>query len=179
MQCDATRGCIGAPTSSCLVPAKSQLTLRRTDTPSQSRLMWRWRTGQATMPTDLGSPGPDGWTFCLFGGPSGADLLSRSLLPPSGTCGQRDCWRFAARGLRYDDPLRTTGIAQVKVLVSPDGKTSIRVLGGGSALDLATLPVALLVTAQLRKGDDVCWEASYSSSSVVQGPTGLGARGAP
>jgi cysteine-rich repeat protein len=179
MRCDATRGCIGAPASGCLSPAKSQLTLQRTDMPSQSRPVWRWRNGQATMPPDLGSPGPDAWTFCLFGGPSGADLLSRSLLPPSGTCGQHGCWRFAARGLRYDDPLRTTGIAQVKILASPDGKTSIRVLGGGASLDLATFPVEPPVTAELRKGDELCWDASYPSSSIVQGPTGLRARGGP
>jgi hypothetical protein len=35
------------------------------------------------------------------------------------------------------------------------------------------------VTAELRKGDELCWDASYPSSSIVQGPTGLRARGGP
>ena len=100
-------------------------------------------------------------------------------MPPAGTCRERDCSRLSERGLRYDDPLRTTGIAQLKVLAGSDGKASARVIGGGATLDLAPLPVELPVTAQLRKSDGLCWETSFPSSSVAQGPTSLRGRGGP
>jgi cysteine-rich repeat protein len=178
MRCDAMRGCVGAAASGCLPPARSELALRRADTPGNSRLTWRWWTRQAPASTSVGWQGTEDWTLCLFDGPPD-HLLSRSILTPDALCGARPCWSPSFQGLRYVDPLRTTGIEKIKIATRLDGKATISVAGGGPALDMPALPVEPPLTVQLSDGDGRCWEARYPSVLLVQGPTGLRARGGP
>ena len=179
-QCDSALGCIGAPAASCRAPVagKSQLTVRRTDVDVANRLTWRWRSRQGTIVDDFGDPVfTDDYTLCLFGGPSGTTLLSRTALLAGSLCGDRTCWSPTGRGWRWKDRERRTGVASLKLGAASTGKASIRVLGGGVSLELAALPVEPPVLVQLRAGDGACWEAAYSG--VEQTDSSLRARSFP
>jgi len=93
-------------------------------------------------------------------------LVTESLAPSGGTCGDRSCWR--ARGPRkfaYGDEAGTpSGMIALEAKAGASGQADIRVRAAGETLTLPTMPLGLPVRAQLVSSTGICWESVFTSS---------------
>ncbi len=144
--------CVTGPATGCLrslVPRRSTIALH--DPPrGVSRLLWRWRAGEATAREDLGDPlaGTD-YELCVFDG-TGARVVAASA-PTGGTCGKRPCWKERKNGIDYHDPERTPdGILRIRLRPGADGKANVMVDASGPLLSLPSLPLVPPVTVELQ-----------------------------
>jgi len=85
--------------------------------------------------------------------------------PAGGICGDKDCWATKTGAALYkDSELTPDGISGLQLKANySKGEAKITLKAKGENLELPALPVALPLTAMLRRSDDVtkCWSATY------------------
>jgi hypothetical protein len=161
------------PAASCsgsTSPGASQLAIRNGSPDAQDALKWKWAKGGATALADFGDPvnGSTGYTVCLWDRDAGTPALVESLVvPPGGTCAGKPCWRGDAKGFRFTDRTRATGVKQLKLRAGAAGKAHVelqakgqRIAAVGAALPFAQSPA---VTVELRNDLGECWRSDFSA----------------
>lgn len=178
--CDETGNCADMPIPDGVcktptVPLSAILQISNSTPSTSDRLLWKWRKGAVTEPSEFGQPTfRDDYALCVFD-ESGAtpSLLLRADIPKGETCGTKPCWRTlgSGRGFAYRDSETTPhGIRAMKLRSGGDGKAQMTVLGKGDNLMLgapADLPLPLRVQLQTTHG--TCWEATFDSALVNAG----------
>jgi CSLREA domain-containing protein len=132
---------------------------------TKDKSSWSW-VGSTPVPIgDFADPagGATGYSLCLYD----HDRLRRAeRAPAGGTCGKTPCWRAAASGFVYTDPLlEPNGIKKIVLMAGTSaGKARITVKGKGANLGLPALPLSIPVRMQLlRSGAPTCWEATFTA----------------
>ena len=132
-------------------------------------LAWTWTKGQSTDVSELADPrATAAYTFCLFAGNASA-VAGEAVIPPDAAR-----WRKTTNGFRYMDRDRAAdGIGVVALVAGNENHAKIVLKGGGAALSVASPPMDLPLTVQLRNGDtDVCWSTTYDSSEITRNEPG-------
>ena len=160
--CDGAGACAGisAPAVTCkgsTSAGRSKLTLKDKNNDQGDLAVFRLSRGENTLLSEFGDPpNAGGLELCLYH--NGAPLLSVPL--PSGPK-----WQATGSGLRYKDPTRTPGGAQVaRLKPGVSGKTKLKVKGKGANLAMPALGLSLPVVAQLRTSSGACWGATFSTA---------------
>jgi hypothetical protein len=159
--------CDAAPRSACrqtTMPGASVLQVKNRTPDSLDRLTWKWTRGQATVPTDFGTPETDtAYDFCIY---AGGKLVSRSTAPAGGLCRGRACWRQTATGWAFtknDAEPRT--LQKLVLRAGGDGRAKVLVKGKGALLALPTLPLqGMPIRTQVVNADGQCWEATFTTT---------------
>jgi hypothetical protein len=136
-------------------------------------LTWKWLRGPATAKEDYGYPPANAnYLLCVYTGTTAA-LAMQTVVPASGECGGRDCWKeTGSRGFKYRDRTAAAdGIKRVQLRAGSAGKAKIALKGLADELDLTpgTLPLDAAddVIVQLgTNGNDNCWEAVFPPASI-------------
>jgi 6-phosphogluconolactonase (cycloisomerase 2 family) len=133
----------------------------------RTKLLWRWRDGEATTVADFGDPiASTDHVLCIYDATPGDGLLLRRVVR-TGPCGQGSCWTVLPDGrLRYKDKTQLPdGVKSVKATPGPDGAAEIQLKSRNGGLAKRWTQLFLLpVVAQLHNNDGTCWEATYSSA---------------
>jgi hypothetical protein len=93
-----------------------------------NQLLWQWKKGSATSLADLGDPTTtDTYAICLYDESSGSSLIGGAVVPPSGTCGSKPCWKpLGTTGFAYADHDHTRfGIGSIKLHTGMSGAAKI------------------------------------------------------
>jgi hypothetical protein len=79
-------------------------------------------------------------------------------------------WRALKKGQRYEDPTASEdGIERLTLRTSKRQRSRVLVNGGGSNLQVPSLPLQLPVKVQVTNSETgVCWEAEYWPDDVVK-----------
>ncbi len=130
----------------------------------RGKLKWRW-SGSASVPIDAFGDPTVGTSYRLAIYDAAGHAWS-ARVPGGGACGGQPCWRaVGATAFRYGsrDAL-PDGVSKVLLGSGGVGQSKIQLRGGGSALQLPTLPLTAPVDVQLQREDGgACWEAIYST----------------
>ncbi len=139
------------------------------DKDDKDSLIFKVVKGEQTDLVDLGDPlTSTTYTVCVWD--SIADtpqLVYQAIIPPGGTCGNKDCWKTAKNGFNYKDTaLSVSGMKILTLRSGPEGKVKLIAKGQGPALNLPSLPLAQdqTVVAQIKSDLDggKCWEGRFS-----------------
>jgi hypothetical protein len=170
--------CATGPVSGCRQPigaGKSLVRASDAPAPADDRLTWKWTHGAATSRADFGDPfGDTSYQLCVFD--AQGRTIARASAPPGGDCGGRPCWKETPARLTYRSrDRRPTGggpRSSVRLSLRPGiaGKTRIVLQGRGVHLDLEPLPAAQPIRVQLKNGEGICWEATYSTPAKRNDP---------
>jgi 6-phosphogluconolactonase (cycloisomerase 2 family) len=162
--------CGSRPRSGCHQPAvaASGLLLLKDRPDDGDRLVWRWRTGDATNRQDLGDPRTaTGYRLCMWETGRRPRLILDSRALPGERCGRKRCWRSTPTGFKYANrTLRPDGLRTLRLKTGARGKAAITIAGGGRRLGMPRLPLSAPVTVQLRSGTGECWSAEYGRPRV-------------
>jgi cysteine-rich repeat protein len=124
---------------------------------------WSWKSSAETPLSIFGDPGStNDYTLCLYG--SGG--LRMQLTAPAGsTCKDgKPCWALGSKGFKYADRSAAhDGVTKVVLKPGVAGKAKLGLVAKGQ-LDLATLPLTLPVSVQLRAKDGACFQAAFGAA---------------
>jgi cysteine-rich repeat protein len=158
--CNAAGGC-GAPPSGCKTANKSLLAIKRPSDPAKHKLTWTWTQGEATSPTDFGTPtDATEHILCLQSANASAYL---SIPPGAG-------WEGGPKGFKYKVTSSPHGVQKALLKSGSDGKAKVLVKGKGADLPDSlvpelTLPVAARV---INNSNGTCFEAVYVEADVIK-----------
>lgn len=162
--------CGSRPKTGCHQPAVagSGLFLLEDRGDDLDRLVWRWRTGDATMRKDLGDPRrATGYRVCVWETQRRPRLILDARALPGERCGRRRCWRRTEKGFVYSNrTLQPDGLRVLKLKTGARGRAAITIVGAGRRLGMPRLPLAPPVTVQVRSGTGECWSAEYGRPTV-------------
>ncbi len=136
----------------------------------KDKLIFKWIKGEPFDQTEFGDPlSATTYTLCIYDENSGVpSLVTQALVPPGGTCNNRDCWKSTKTGFRFKDSTTTNdGIQKITLKSSlVPGKSKIVLKGKGPNLQLPPLPLQQdqKVIAQLKNdfNGGQCFEARFS-----------------
>ena len=169
--CTGPDACIGtscagsSPLAGCIGPdgpGRGLVDLRDEAADRSDGLLWRWIRG-TTAKSAFGNPtASTAFALCVYDAVDGS-LMSLGIPP-----GSR--WRETAGGFVYTDgSLIADGVRRI-VLKEGSGGARIIVRGKGARLGMTDLTdLDLPLTVQLTNGM-TCWEASYQSTLILNGP---------
>lgn len=169
--------CPEEPVAGCAVPVqsgKSLILFKDNADDSKDKLKWTWPKGAAIDLADFGDPagGTDSFVFCAWDESAGGSthtVVAKSVIPPGGTCGGKDCWKATKTGFKYKDSDVTADGVKVLLLkaVPIPGKSKIVLVGKGAGLTTPVIPLDqdTTVTVQLLNHETGgCWGAEYSTN---------------
>ena len=154
----------------CRVPTSAGASTLTIKNPVGGRdsLQWNWRSGEATLPADLGDPtAATSYALCLYdkAGPSVRSVLELDAAAAT-TCKKGACWAASGEGFRYNDPDRRNGpIRSVSLAPGADGRAGVAVKAAGPALAPPPMPLAVAPSVKvqlLNIENNECWEATFS-----------------
>jgi hypothetical protein len=146
------------------VPGGGQIKITHADDPESGALQWKWSMGAATTRAEFGHPlTTDSFYVCVY---DNDELVSTTLIPASGVCAGKACWKGKVSGFLYrDKDLTPQGAKSLKLGAGSNGKAKIGFDGAGPLFDMPQ-PVSLLgpVVIQLVKASDAapCWTSTFS-----------------
>lgn len=164
------QGCELLPQTACRRPTQigaASLQLKNNSSDARDKLLWQWDKGSATPVSAFGDPiTGTAYSLCVY---DASGLKLRALAPAAGVCGEKPCWKAAAKSFTYTDREMTPeGLSSVQLKAGAAGKASLKVQGKGVNLAMPGLPLTLPVTAQLQNSTGQCWEAQYNTSGVIK-----------
>jgi len=149
--------CDAAPRSGCRQTDTAKLTTRLVDD-NRKRLLWKWRSGDATLFPDFGAPrSATAYTLCVYADTGAGPALVADVGVPAGA-------RWSARGssaFQYKDrDALSDGVTRVKLSARSGDRGSLLVKAAGAGLPLsaASLPEGAVVTTQWVNSNLECWE---------------------
>jgi cysteine-rich repeat protein len=151
-------------------PGRSKLSIKDKTGGNRDKFEWNFR-GQATSVIEFGNPTSSAsYVICLYDA-SGNLQPILNLDAPAGTA-----WEPKSTGYVYKSKLLTPDGLTAATLRegAEDGKTQVRFKGQRTNLLLPPgLPLVAPVVVQVRNTDtSVCWEATYTTITVVPGTNG-------
>ena len=170
-----TSGCAPSPPCAptarpdCRSAEKSMFRLKEPMDSARNKLAWKWLKGAATTPSEFADPIlSTGYGLCVYAG-SAASLIAQAFIPASAAK-----WHHAGTGYVYQDPSATAdGVAFARLKGGALGKAKALIVGKGSNVLHAALPVVAPLTVQLVNGDNgVCWGAMYDGPQVANDKPG-------
>jgi len=148
---------------------KSLLLIKDRDGVLKDQVKFRWVKGEATDKSVFGDPvAATTYTLCIYDEIAGSPSLAlEAIVPPGGTCNNRDCWKETKKGFRYKDVTTANdGIKTISMKSGTNGKSKIVLKGQSLNLDLPPLPLEQdqKVIVQLKNDFDggQCFEARFS-----------------
>jgi hypothetical protein len=166
---ETTFVCPPAPSEGCRAPTlsgKASLVLKQGVSDTKDALMWKWGSGAATLPSELGDPlGASDYHLCVYDGSELAQPRLDVAAPAAGTCAGAPCWKSTKFGFRYKDKERTPdGLLAASLKAGDEGRAKFALKGKGADLGLPALPLVPPATAMLVRSDGgPCWSASYGA----------------
>lgn len=163
--------CPPQPRSDCKHPTsadKSKLSiLVKSDSPTSTKLVWKWIRGEALSLTEAGDPahGDTHHVFCIYDGDD--NLLFGAAIPPS------PLWTIKNGALNYKDGEQShDGVKLIKITTGDSGKAAagITISNENQTLPPLNSPAytALPVRAQLINDWDACLEGAYNAPKINQ-----------
>jgi len=188
--CDRTFGCVGVLASGCREspsfngPA-GPLSLRDRRRGART-VQWEW-VGRVASSEIMGPETTGDYEFCVFDAPflgSGSRrrrLVSGARILADAECGQRSCWKQRRDGSLHFRSSDSADLGVRSLTLRPAGKreSAIQVGGRSASLMADRLPLADLVTTQLRTEAGACWESHFrlfietNNARVFRGRAGL------
>jgi hypothetical protein len=168
--CDQTAGCVPA-IEACTRPVVPRATLGFTGNtaPKLRRIQWKWAKGTADK-TDFGDPvHTTDYNFCLYETVNNQTyLFMDAKAPAGGQCGAKSCWSEQSGGFKYSDNQETPdGLQSIQLKAGAAGAAGILLRGKGPNLQgLYPSFVDLPLTAQLKAGNNQCWQAQFATAVV-------------
>jgi len=172
--------CTRLPRTDCrtpTVPLKASLAIADRGRNRGDRITWKWKSGQATSPADVGDPvAGDSYTLCLYASFTGNS--TRVSVLGASACGAAPCWAsLPSGGFRYVDK-KTFSEGARKLVLKPgaDGEARIVVKGKGTRLRDPLLPIQTPVVVQLVSSTGTCWGTVFDTGVTTNTPTEFVAR---
>jgi hypothetical protein len=143
------------------------LTIREGSSPADRRFEWRWAHGSEIKPSDFGDPQTStDYTLCVYDDDP-QSLTGARLLASATAAGGNSNWSQTRRGYRYgDQSLATDGLERIVLRSGTVGMSRIVVSGKGSRFDVADLPGAPPIVAELRSSNGKCWRSEYTALRI-------------
>lgn len=146
----------------------------------KDKLIYKGTKGDALAFSELGDPvsGSTEWQVCIWETSNGGavnTLLYDAVLPPSGICDEKPCWKMLGKaskpkGLLFKDPNRANagGIKLLKVKVGTAGRSKWKIIAQGSNLPAAGTPLSQddVVLAELRNTEGLVLQARFEAPAV-------------
>jgi cysteine-rich repeat protein len=188
--CDRTFGCVGVLASGC----RESPGFRGPAGPMNLRdrrrgdwtVQWEW-VGRVASSEIMGPETTGDYEFCVFDAPflgSGSRrrrLVSGARILADVECGPRSCWRRRRDGGLHFRSSDSADLGVRSLTFKPAGKreSAIQIKGRSASLMTDSLPLADLVTTQLRTEAGACWESHFrlfvetNNARVFRGRAGL------
>jgi len=148
--------CDETPRSGCRQTTEAKLTTRLSN-PERKKLSWKWKSGDATAPFDLGTPlSTTSHTLCVYSDTGSGPVLVADLGVPAGAR-----WSARGSGFQYRDRDGVSdGVTRAKIAAKSGDRGSVSVKAAGAlvALDAAEVPEGSVLTTQWVSSDSECWE---------------------
>jgi hypothetical protein len=148
--------CEDAPRTGCRQTTEARLTTRLAN-PERKKLAWKWKSGDATAPADLGTPmSTTSHTLCVYSDTGAGPVLVADLGVPAG-----GRWIARGAGFQYRDRDGSSdGVTRVKLAAKSGdrGQLSVKASGAVVPLDAAEIPDGAILTTQWVSSNDECWE---------------------
>src|SRR5262245_14686346 len=91
-----------------------------------------------------------------------------AVVPASGSCLGKPCWKAPGNGFKYSNAALTPdGVKTMALKPGPAGKSRVVAKGRGQSLALPPLPLATPVTVDLVSTEGRCWGARYTQAQVT------------
>jgi len=172
--CRLEPACPAEPALECRSAARTKLLIRRRDgDPEKSRVVFMWRNGEATSPTDFGDPElTTAYRMCVWDHPAGLpEVATDAHVQPGGGCGGSNCWVGVGNGsgFAYRDPTAANdGVFRLdlRARAQRDDRGLVRVLAVGEHVQMPAdlLPLSGPVVVQVHSSAGECWEGRYVSA---------------
>lgn len=158
------------PATTCLVAAKSSLTIQDDEIDGKDSLKWRWSGGGPVLQGDLGDPSASTtYTLCVSDSTGGVDRLVTQLVVAPGSAWTNE----EPEGWSYSDRAgSSSGVTRVSLRAAAEGKARAEVRARGVALPMPEAHSAselfdqdTRVTVQLfSSAGPTCWTSEFTTA---------------
>jgi len=151
-------------------PGTASLKLKDKPGSRADSLVWQWKKGDATMPSELGDPtAADDYTLCMYDEAVTPTLVFSSITRPIPDCSHNACWVNTGTGFTFHGTGELCGIKKFTVSAGDARDSRIVMKAKGDGLPpLPSLPLALPLRVQLVASTGACWEAEYTSAGATK-----------